>query len=394
MTGSSRVPIQTGLDVLLAGEMPRLQGPRLGLITNPTGIDRNLRSSIDLLHADTRFRLTKLFGPEHGIRGDAQAGVHVQAGNDPRTGLTGYSLYGERRRPTAEMLDGLDALVFDLQDFGVRYATYISTLVHAMEAAATASLPFVVLDRPNPLGGKLLAGNVLEPAFTSFVGIADIPVCHGLTVGEFARLYAAEHGLPEPLVVKMRGWRRDLWFEQLDLPWVLPSPNLPTLETLALYPATCLVEGISASEGRGTTRPFEFIGAPDIDPFELVDALAAHHLPGVAFRPLYFTPSFQKHAQQLCGGVQVYLLDREHAPLLALGLHLIADLRRLSPLSRSWITGKAGDEKDRYFIDLLCGSDKPRLALDTGASVEDIIEGWDAQLADFEQRRAPYLLYA
>ncbi|GHO42346.1 exo-beta-N-acetylmuramidase NamZ domain-containing protein [Ktedonospora formicarum] len=393
MTGSTRVRVQTGLDVLLAGEAPDLQGPRLGLITNPSGIDRELRSGIDLLHTDERFHLQTLFGPEHGIRGDAQAGVHVQAGNDPRTGLTVYSLYGETRHPSTEMLRGLDALVFDLQDVGVRYATYISTLVHAMEAAATASVPFVVLDRPNPLGGLRFMSNLFDPAFTSFVGIADIPICHGLTVGEFALLYAAEHDLPEPRIIKMQGWRRELWFDQLDLPWVLPSPNLPTLEALALYPATCLVEGISASEGRGTTRPFEFLGAPDINPFELADTLARHALPGVAFRPLFFTPTFQKHAQQLCGGVQVYLLEREHAPLQELGLHLIADIRRLSPLSQPWIKGKSGNEAGRYFIDLLLGSDKPRLALDAGASVEDITAGWHEQTAAFERRRVPYLLY-
>ncbi|GHO76691.1 hypothetical protein KSD_44620 [Ktedonobacter sp. SOSP1-85] len=389
MKGSTHAVVQNGLDVLLAGGVPSLHGKRLGLITNPTGINRALQGGVDLLHADPRFGLCALFGPEHGMRGDAQAGVHVQASTDSRTGLPVYSLYGETRRPRPEMLQGLDVLLFDLQDIGVRYATYLSTLVYAMEAAAEAGLLFVVLDRPNPLGGQLLAGNILHPDFSSFVGIANIPVCHGLTVGEFARLYAAEHALPEPMVVAMRGWRRDLWFDQLELPWVQPSPNLPTLDAVALYPATCLLEGLSCSEGRGTTRPFEILGAPDIDPFVLAETLTVHALPGVAFRPLYFTPTFSKHAQTRCGGIQVYLLDRAQIPLMELGLHLLADLRRLSPLSRTWIQGENGT----YFLDLLCGSDQVRLALEAGASVAEITANWEGGLAAFAQRRAPFLLY-
>lgn len=389
MSGSIRTVIQNGLDVLLAGGVPSLHGKRLGLITNPTGINRSLQSGVDLLRADPRFELRALFGPEHGIRGDAQAGVHVQASTDPRTSLPVYSLYGATRRPTPEMLQGLDVLLFDIQDIGVRYATYLSTLVYAMEAAAEMGLLFVVLDRPNPLGGQLLAGNLLNPAFTSFVGIANIPICHGLTVGEFARLYAAEHALPEPMVITMQGWRRALWFDRLDLPWVQPSPNLPTLDAVALYPATCLLEGLSCSEGRGTTRPFEILGAPDIDPFALAEALTAHALPGVDFRPLYFTPTFSKHAQARCGGVQVYLLDRAQIPLVKLGLHLLADLRRLSPLSRTWIQGENGT----YFLDLLCGSDRVRLALEAAASVEEIIAHWESDLAAFAHRRTPFLLY-
>jgi uncharacterized protein YbbC (DUF1343 family) len=256
-----------------------IEGKRIGLVTNQTGIDTRLRSTIDLLAASDRVRLTALFGPEHGARGADQAGVHVAEAIDTRTGRPVHSLYGETRKPTPAMLDDLQALVFDIQDVGVRFATYVSTLCLIQEAAAEAGLPVVILDRPNPITGEGVEGNLVETEFASFVGIHPLPIRHGLTLGELGRVFAADRGWAQPLVVPMRGWRRGAWFDQTGLPWVLPSPNLPTLESVTLYPGTCLVEGTNLSEGRGTTRPFELIGAPWIDPFRMARELAARGLP-------------------------------------------------------------------------------------------------------------------
>lgn len=380
--------VHTGLDVLLAQELPALVGRRAGLITNPTGIDRMLRSGIDLLRRSSRFKLVALFGPEHGVRGDAQAGANVQAAIDQRTGIVVHSLYGETQRPSPAMLADLDALIFDLQDIGVRYATYISTMVYAQQAAAEARIEFVVLDRPNPLGG-LIDGNLLDPAFESFVGVHPLPVLHALSVGELALLFAAERGWPAPSVVPMQGWQHGMWFDQTGLPWVQPSPNLPTLDAVTLYGGTCLLEGTSLSEGRGTTRPFELIGAPWIDPFQLAEELGGLAIRGVAFRPAYFTPTFSKHAGVTCGGVQIHIVERAALRPVELGIHLLHTFRRLDASAFAWRRGSTGG----FFIDLLLGSDGPRHALDKGATVDDVIAGWDEQRRAFEARRRPFLLY-
>ena len=379
----------TGLETFLAEGLAELAGRRVGLITNPTGVDHQLRSGADRLHAGRAVELIALFGPEHGIRGEAQAGFLLGGANDPRTGLPVHSLYGETRRPTPDMLAGLDALIFDIQDVGSRYATYASTLAYAQEAAAQAGLRFVVFDRPNPINGVAVEGDLLDPAFASFVGVHPLPVRHGLTAGELARLFAAERGWPEPLVVRLRGWRRAAWFDQTGLPWVQPSPNLPTLDSLTLYPGTCLVEGTNLSEGRGTTRPFELVGAPWVDPFRLAGELEARGLPGAAFRPVYFIPTFAKHARISCGGVQVHIADRETLRPAGLGIHLLHALRALWPRQFAWQQGEDG----RYFIDLLLGGDQPRRALDEGASPAEVMAGWGAAEAAFEQRRRPFLLY-
>ncbi len=380
---------RTGLDVFLAEGHPELSGRRVGLITNPTGVDRRLRSAADLLHESDMVDLVALFGPEHGVRGAAQAGEKVEATTDPRTGLPVHSLYGDDLHPTSDMLGGLDALIFDIQDVGVRYATYISTMAHAQEAAAAAGLPFVVFDRPNPITGVSVEGNVLDPAFASFVGVHPIPIRHGMTAGELARLFAAEHGWPEPLVVGMQGWRRTRWFDETGLPWVQPSPNLPTLDSLTLYPGTCLIEGTNVSEGRGTTRPFELVGAPWLDPFRLVDDLERRRLPGVAFRATYFTPTFSKHADRVCGGVQLHILDRNALRPVELGLHLLHAIGGLDPDAFAWTERPNGG----FFVDLLLGSDRPRLALTAGAAVQEVIAGWTEASSTFAERRRPFLLY-
>ena len=382
--------VRTGLEVLLAEGAASLTGQRVGLITNHTAVDRSLRSAVDLLHDSDVVELAALFGPEHGVRGDAQAGVKIDAATDARTGLPVHSLYGATRQPTPEMLDGLDALVFDIQDIGVRYPTYISTMLLAQEAAAAAGLGFVVLDRPNPITGYRVDGNVLEPTFTSVVGIHPIPIQHGMTPGELARLFASERGWPEPEVAPMRGWQRGQWFDETGLTWVQPSPNLPTLDTLTLYAGTCLIEGTNLSEGRGTTRPFEYVGAPWVDPFRLAAEMTARGLPGCAFRPAYFAPTFSKHAGETCGGVQVHVTDRAALRPSALGVHLLDVVRTLSGDAFAWRMYEEG----RHFVDLLFGSDRPRRLLDEGTGAAEVMAGWEGESEAFLERRRPFLLYA
>jgi len=381
--------VQSGLEVLLAEGLPALDGKRIGLITNHTGIDHRLRSGIDLLHADDRFTVAALFGPEHGVRGQAQAGVVVSSTTDAHTGLPVHSLYGDTRSPTAEMLDGLDALVYDIQDVPVRYATYISTLALAQEAAADLGLTFVVCDRPNPLTGVHVEGNLLNPSFASFVGVHPITTRHGLTAGELAILFAADNGWPEPIVVPMRGWRRSMWFEETGLPWVLPSPNLPTIDSLLVYPGACLIEGTNLSEGRGTTRPFELIGAPWLDPFALVKELDGRGLPGVGFRATSFEPTFSKHAGTPCGGIQIHVFDRDAFRPVATGVHLIDACRTLSGDAFEWRADVVGG----YAIDLLAGSDALRVGLDAGASPNAIIERWDEEATRFAERAKAFWRY-
>ncbi len=375
--------------MLLDDGLPELTEKRVGLITNHTGIDRRLRSTIDLLHSMESIELAALFGPEHGVRGEAQAGVEVSGAIDQRTGLPAHSLYGETQTPTPAMLEGIDALIFDIQDAGVRFYTYLSTMAYSQAAAAAGGLAFVVLDRPNPISGTRVEGNVLDSNFLSFVGAHPIPIRHGLTFGELARLFAAERGWPEPIVVALQGWRREWWFDETDLPWVLPSPNLPTLDSLTLYPGTCLIEGTNVSEGRGTTRPFELVGAPWLDPFQLAEELEQRNLSGVAFRPTYFTPTFSKHTDTICGGVQIHIHDRDAVRPVQLGIYLLHALRTLNPDAFAWREGREG----RYSIDLLLGSDRPRSTLDGGGSVGEVTAGWDEEERTFEERRRPFLLY-
>jgi uncharacterized protein YbbC (DUF1343 family) len=382
-------PVRSGLEVFLANGGALLEGRRIGLVTNPTGVDGRLRSAVDLLRSSGRIQVIALFGPEHGIWGEAQAGAHIADTVDRRSGLPVHSLYGVTRKPTPAALSELDAIVFDIQDVGARFATYISTLALVLESAATAGIAAVVLDRPNPLNGVDVEGASLADGFASFVGMHAVPIRHGLTIGELARLFAAERGLPRPTIVPMDGWRRELWFDETGLPWVQPSPNLPTLDSVTLYPGTCLVEGTSVSEGRGTTRPFELIGAPWIDPFALTEDLGRRGIPGVRFRPVYFTPAFSKHAGTSCGGTQLHVVDRSALRPVALGLHLLDALRAQNRSAFSWRRNADG----RYAIDLLYGSDQLRRSIDEGTG-GDLAPMWVREVEDFERRRAEILLYA
>ncbi len=303
------------------------------------------------------------------------------------------SLYGARRAPAPAALRGLDALVVDLQDVGARYYTFVWTTALAMAACARAGVAVIVLDRPNPLGGAV-EGNVADPAFASFVGLYPLPARHGMTIGELAAYLAAEHGLrPRLTVVPMRGWRRVMAWEDTGLPWVAPSPNMPTPDTARVYPGGCLIEGTNLSEGRGTTRPFEWVGAPYLDAHRYAAALEARALPGVRFRPARFVPTFHKWAGRLCGGVQVHVTDRRTFRPFLTGLALVATARALAPGAFRWRRPPYEFERRRLPIDILLGTDRIRRALERGVPLAAIERGWRPELARWLRRRAPYLLY-
>jgi len=390
--------VRTGLERLLDGDGPRLAGRRLGLIANPTTVDGQLAHSIDLMVA-AGLDLVALFGPEHGLRGDAQYMVAVgDESRDRRTGLPVHSLYGHTEAsltPTPAMLEGIDTLIFDIQDVGSRYYTYAATMVLAMRACARAGVEVVVLDRPNPLGGELVEGGAVEPGFESFVGLFSVPNRHGLTVGELARMSREVERLELALtVVPMDGWRRDMRYADTGLPWVLPSPNMPTEETALVYPGMCLLEGSEISEGRGTTRPFEIAGAPFVDAYALADQLAADRLPGARFRPLAFTPTFEKHAGRACAGVQIHVTDRSAFRPYLTGVAFLRAVHALWPGDFAWRKHAYEFVDQVPAIDLLCGSAAVREGIDSGASLDDLAATWAAAERDFRQRRAAWLLYA
>ncbi|VDG89711.1 Uncharacterized protein conserved in bacteria [Lysinibacillus sphaericus] len=373
-----------GAEMLMKNEKKLLKGKRVGLITNPTGVDQNLNSVVDLLNNDPDIQLAALYGPEHGVRGDAQAGQYVDYYIDEVTGLPVYSLYGKTRKPTPEMLENIDVLVFDIQDVGTRFYTYIYTMALAMEAAQEKGIPFIVLDRPNPLGGKKVEGPVLDPEFASFVGQYAIPLRHGMTVGELAKLFNKEFDIGSDLtVVKMKGWKRNAYFDETGLQFVMPSPNMPTLETALAYPGAALIEGTNVSEGRGTTKPFELIGAPFISSPELVTRLNQLDLPGVTFRAASFTPTFSKHSGKLSHGVQIHITDRNKYEPVETGLHIVKTIKDLYP-EQVQLTP---------FFDNLIGNGWIRPAIENGMTVEEMESRWKKDLREFEKVRKKYLMY-
>jgi uncharacterized protein YbbC (DUF1343 family) len=386
--------VRTGLDALLADRFALLRGRRVGLLAHQASVDRRLEHAAVLLREARSARLTRLFAPEHGLWGAAQDHAPIGSTRDPVTRLPVVSLYGARREPTPAMLEGLDVLVIDLQDVGSRYYTFVWTMALAMRACARAGVEVVVLDRPNPLGGEVVEGNVPDPAFASFVGLYPLPARHGLTVGEAARWLAREHGVrPRLTVVEMRGWRRGMLWEDTEVPWVAPSPNMPTPDTARVYPGGCLFEGTNLSEGRGTTRPFEWVGAPYLDAHRYAATLAAARLPGVTFRPSRFMPTFHKWAGKLCGGVQIHVTDHERFRPFATGLAVIATARRLAPLHFAWRRPPYEFERRRLPIDILLGTDRIRRSIERGRALHDIEADWRADLAGWRRRRAPALLY-
>lgn len=389
--------VVVGLERLLNDRIGLVKGKRVGLVVNPTSVTPDLVHAIDHLHAHPDIELTAIFGPEHGARGEAQDMIHVEEERDSRTGLPMYSLYGatkESLAPTEEMLTDVDVLVVDIQDIGSRYYTYIYTMSYCMEAAAKYDREVIVLDRPNPLTGRIVEGNVLKSPMRSFVGRFPIPVRHGMTAGELANLFNEEFGLGSRMtVVPMRGWNREMYFDQTELPWVIPSPNMPTLQTAIVYPGMCLLEGTNASEGRGTTRPFEISGAPWVDPYALVAVLNEEDLPGVAFRPHFFQPTFQKHAGARCGGFQLHVTDRETYCSYRTGIAVVKVLRRLFHEDFAWREEPYEFEKDRLAIDLLLGSDSLRKMIEVDRPLQEIEETWAEELETFEETRERYLLY-
>ena len=383
--------VQPGIEVLLDEYLHLIEGKRVGLITNHTGIDSNGTHIADLLNVAPGVTVAAFFAPEHGLRGDRPAGERIASYVDPDTGVPVHSLYGNTLKPTPEMLQGIDVLLFDIQDVGTRFYTYIYTMAYAMEAAAEQGIPFIVLDRPNPIGGEIVEGPVLDPRFSSFVGLYPIALRHGMTVGELALFFNTEQNIGADLtVIPMQGWERSMWFEDTGLPWVAPSPNMRYPSTAFVYPGLGLLEGTNVSEGRGTARPFEFIGAPWIDALELYAELEKLNLPGVRFHPLFFTPTTSKYEGQPSQGVAVEVVDRERFRAVTTGLSVISTIMALYPDDFAW---RAPDRSGRYFFDLLAGTDKIRMLLEWTAPVPNIASVWEDDLTHFQTLRAKYLLY-
>ena len=379
--------VRPGIEVLLTDSLSLVRNRRAGLITNHTGRDRDGTPSIDLLADHPEVELVALFSPEHGIRGSAEAGVRIESGVDERTGLPVHSLYGSIRAPTPEMLDGIEVLLFDIQDIGTRYYTYLSTMALSMEAAGEHGISFVVLDRPNPIGGDPVQGNVLDPAFASFVGLYPMPMRHGLTAGEFARMAVGEFGVQVDLSVAVAdGWTRTMPYEETGIPWIAPSPNMPSVESALHYPGTCLFEGTPISVGRGTEVAFQQLGAPWLDGEELAARLGALGVPDVRFMPVRFTPQEPgdgKFGGTDVGGVRLVAGGPRYDPTLA-ALALLVEIRAMSGDRWGW--------REAHF-DRLAGTDALRTALDAGASYAELAEGWGAGLGDYVERREGYLLY-
>jgi uncharacterized protein YbbC (DUF1343 family) len=375
-----------GLEVLLQEQKDLIAGKRVGLITNHTAFDRQMRHASDLLARASGVTLTALFAPEHGIRGAVPAGGKISDAKDEQTGVPVYSIYGEIVRPTPEMLKNVDILVYDIQDVGVRFYTYISTMGEGMAAAADKGIPFVVLDRPDPLADSTLEGRILDVArFRSFVGYYPIPIRYGWTLGELAGF--VKSGMKKDLrlvVVKMKNYRHALWYDQTGLPWISPSPNIPTLASTIVYPGLCLFEGTNLSEGRGTMQPFETIGAPWLDGFKLAEAMSALKLEGVLFRPAFFTPNASKYQGQACQGAQLHVTDRNRFRSVTVALHMLSWIRRNYASQFQW--------RENH-IDRLAGSDDVRKAIDQGMPVDQIIGSWQPDLKKFEETRRKFLLY-
>ena len=384
------VQVRSGLDVILDKPAGWLAHKRVALVTSSSAVTSDVTPAVDALGEVCT--LVALFAPEHGVHAHVADGMAVSFTTDPRTGLPVYSLYGKMKKPSAGMMHGIDVLLFDIQDVGVRFYTYIWTMSYVLEAAAEFGVPLIVLDRPNPIGGQVIEGPMLEPGYESFVGRYLVPLRHGLTIGELARLFDGELELNADLtVVPAEGWKRAMWFDQTGLPWVPPSPAMPKLDTAIVYPGMCLMEGTNVSDGRGTATPFECIGAPWIDGYGLADALNALSLPGVRFRPVFFTPSASKYVGETSQGVFVHVIDRARFRPLRTGLHVVSTIRSLWPDTFAW--RKTSWEGRPPHFDLLTGNGWVREQIDNGRPVSEIVARWQTSLAEFDQLRRKYVLY-
>jgi uncharacterized protein YbbC (DUF1343 family) len=376
-----------------------LRGQRIGLVSNPASVDHTLRHIVDLMLADPGLNVTALFGPQHGFRSDVQDNMietpHAEFESGMRKRIPLYSLYSETREPTAGMLSDVDVLVIDLQDIGTRIYTYVYTMANCMRAAKRRGLKVIVCDRPNPIGGLEIEGITLEAGCESFVGQFPIPTRHGMTIGELARLFNEHFAIGADVeVMTMAGWNRAMFWDDTALPWVMPSPNIPTLDSAIVFPGTVHIEGTNASEGRGTTRPFELVGAPWIRSEAFAAALNERKLPGVYFRPVVFEPTFQKHARVACGGCQIHVLDREAFRPVLTGIAIIEQMRAADPAGFAWKQPPYEYETDKVPIDVIAGSPAFREAIDAGRRAEDIGAAWESTVAAFREQQAPFLLYS
>ncbi len=413
---SRQETVKLGIEVFMDKHLGLVKGKRVGLITNPTGVSSRLENSVDLFYRNPEINLVALYGPEHGVRGNAQAGEYVPFYIDERYDIPEYSipvfsLYGQSLKPAKgmfkdideymrsfdtedrgkvpeqSMVESIDVLVFDIQDVGTRIYSYVATMAYCMEACAENDIEFIVLDRPNPINGIDVEGPLLEyPEYSSFVGLYPVPVRHGMTVGELASYFNDKFLAKKAdlTVIPMEGWRRELWYDETSLPWVIPSPNMPTLATATVYPGQVFLEGTNVSEGRGTTKPFELFGAPWIDGFRLAEKLNGLALPGVKFREAWFTPTFSKYKGELCGGVHIHIVDRHQYKSFDTSLHIIQTVMQLYP--------EHFEFHDAYF-DKIMGTSRLRESLERGVGVRNIIESYIEELDSFSKRIKSYLLY-
>ncbi len=387
------MPVRLGSERLL--DSPALDGKRVGVVCNPASVDGHLRHIADRLAAHPRARLAAIFGPQHGFRSDVQENmIETGHGEDEIRQVPVYSLYSETRQPTAAMLRDLDLLVIDLQDVGTRIYTYIYTMANCLMAARAHGVKAIVCDRPNPIGGLAIEGPMLARGFESFVGQYPIPMRHGMTIGELARLFNEEFGIGADVdVIAMEGWPREMYHDATGLPWVLPSPNIPTLDTAIVYPGTVLFEGTNVSEGRGTTRPFELVGAPRIVAERFADQMNRLELPGVRFRPAVFEPTFHKHAQQQCGGCQIHVLDRARFRPVETGVALVAAFRASDPERFAWRDPPYEYEREKRPIDILAGSAEVREQIERGTPARQIARSWEGAVQAFLKIRKRFLMY-
>jgi uncharacterized protein YbbC (DUF1343 family) len=392
----SNTPVQTGIDIFEKHWPKKLKDSRVGLLMHTASVNKRLEHAIDLFKKSKKFQLTTLFGPQHGIYGEMQDNmVEWEGFLDPRTGLPVFSLYGHTRKPESSMFDHIDVLAIDLQDVGSRYYTFIWTMDNCMRACMEMNKSLVILDRPNPIGGHITEGPVSEMAYSSFVGQRPLPIRHGMTIGEIGNyLYNEFYTTLDFHIIPMKGWRRNMWFDNTSLPWVIPSPNMPTLETATVYPGMCLLEGTNISEGRGTTRPFEIFGAPYIDSDLLVEYLKKFRLPGVLFRPMYFHPTFQKYAGKLCGGAQIHITDRERFRPFKTGVAVLKAVHDLYLEHFTWRPPPYEYETEKMPIDILAGTDRLRRDIENGEDLEKMEDRWQEQCYQFDRKyRKRYLIY-
>jgi uncharacterized protein YbbC (DUF1343 family) len=392
----SKTIVRTGLDAFEKNWPKRLKGARVGLLVHPASVNKRLEHAVNVFLKSKKLVLKAFFGPQHGIYGETQDNMIEWEGfHDRQTGLPVFSLYGQTRKPEPSMLEHIDVLIVDLQDVGARYYTFIWTMENCMQACMEMNKSIVILDRPNPIGGHIIEGPVLQRAYTSFVGQRPLPVRHGMTVGEIGNyLWNTFYPSLDFHVIPMKGWRRTFWSDNTLLPWVMPSPNMPTLDTAIVYPGMCLLECTNISEGRGTTRPFEIFGAPFIEPIQLVSQLRKFKLPGIIFRPLYFQPAFQKHAGKTCGGAQLHVTHRERFKPFKTGVAILKAAHDLYPEHFSWKQPPYEYETEKMPIDILSGTERLRQDIEKGEPLNRMEEWWQEQCKEFDKViRKKYLIY-